>query len=228
MEVGRSFPLEDVVKWNNTEYSLEATGDQLSLIILGEDHWYAALQSRQAELIRIIKPDVVLYELLTGWSYDPLTGKMARQPGRKFGGLFNGRFVKPPRRNLREDLAAFSNELGIPVVGCDLTTQECRDIFRVVMRYSPGKYEYDSDFRGMIISKDEPFELKAVQVIPEMMPLRNQKMADMAISQVQQGKLTVAVLGAKHGVDIHGGGLLLNYGFNYCFVNQMAPYSLPL
>jgi hypothetical protein len=211
-------------KWNEPGYRVESYGNSPSVYLLGEAHSARDQHQKQLELIAMIRPEYVLHELAYGTIYDPKIGKVQIQRGRKFN-LYD----LPPEEieELPSEYPATANKVGFKIVGCDLTFAEMDEVEKKLAQQQPEMFEYDEFIwngmkDGRLIKRDDP-DWMNTRVEDEIIPFRDEFMVTM-IQKYQALSLTpiVAVMGAHHGNNIHGKGLLKDKGFGYIYVDQTS------
>ena len=195
---------EQLAEWKEDYYSIESYGDSYSVIIVGEEHCIEEHQKKQIELIRQVKPEYVLDELLEGWIYNPENREFEKQENRLFGkkdenierrtesisnkkGLF---FVNP-------QLILTADEVGFKIIGCDFTTEE-KELLKVSLKKVSSKKTRDISF------------------------LRERQMVETILEyQSKSAKPIVTIVGSNHSNNIHKNKLLQEKGFDYACVHQM-------
>ncbi|MCX6724081.1 MAG: hypothetical protein NT155_02800 [Candidatus Staskawiczbacteria bacterium] len=203
--------IEQVDQWNTKGYRVEKHGDNFSVIILGEGHNNEALQAKQIELIKLIKPKYVLHEFLTGWIYNPETKKCTRQENRIIGS--EERPQKPA-----DKIITAADEMGFEIIGCDLTETETNLVIDKVCERNPNRFHYDENVKAFFPNKGVE---ELTNFSPEIIAFRDKKMADTIIEyQKKSKKPIVVVMGSDHGKGIHKNKILQRAGINYAFINQ--------
>ena len=208
--------------WNDHGYSIESYGQSPTVVVLGEEHTGKDQHQKQLELIEIIKPEYVLHELANGAVYDPKVGAWSRQRGRKFN--FND---LPPVESVEvpTEYTIAADKVGFKIVGCELTLAEMADVEKRLAQQHPETFEYDEfemeeEQTGILTKLDDPDWMNTGQE-DEIIPYRDEFMAKMIEKyQALSLKPVIAVMGARHGDNIHKGGLLKEKGFGYVYVNQ--------
>lgn len=109
---------------------------------------------------------------------------------------------------------AISRELGIPIVGADLTHAELNGVARDLAAQNPQRYRMRN---GFLKKKGDPDFLFNHQS-EEAMPPRDKMMAQIIRREAAIGGPVVVILGAVHGNNIHDQGLL--QGLDYIHVDQ--------
>lgn len=111
--------------WNDEGYEISFYGKKPSVILLGESHTDIVARQKQEELIRLVKPEFVLHEFLSGYIYDPEKDLLTQQPKRRFDP--NPKIKKKldtfTERQTREVLE-MAKRVETTFVGCDMTERD--------------------------------------------------------------------------------------------------------
>ncbi len=204
-------------------YKYEIVGENPKAIILGEEHNIDEIVSSQASLITAVKPEIVLYEPLHAWQYNPQTKVLELIPGRKIERdadyWFEGGYSSAPKPLLKDapdQLKQAASDNNSWIIGCDLTYAEVNEIERHIAQTNPDKYR----FEGRLIKKSNPKEI-INYYSPEINPFRDKLMAEMILKyQKQSSRPLIAILGWKHAARIKKTTVLEQAGLEYAVVRQ--------
>lgn len=189
--------------WNDRGYRIERVGSVIRTVLVGEAHYEKDLQQKQLELIRLLKPEVIVHEFLEGWMYDPAAHGFRRLPYRTFADGETYETDKMPSHIL--DL---SDELQIPVIGGDLTETEYLFAAQIIAFRDPAHYRFS---RFGILNKRDDRKFAFTSLSEEVQPFRNSRM-ELTIRQYPR---SVTILGQSHSGLIHREKWLQDFGYIY-------------
>ena len=212
-EGSRRFTWTDLDKWNTEGYAIEKYGDDPSVLMVGETHYQTEEIRQQVDLIRRVQPKYILHEFARGWYYDPQTREYKQQAGRHFGP--QEAKVKGPGPT--RALIKCADELKIPIIGCDLTLDEIKQIETQLLSDYPDQYIYDE--KGKLTRRQDSTQVR--NFIPEIDAERETRMAQtIAQYQSQNSGQLVVILGVRHAAELHQHQELQDKGFGYGYIKQ--------
>lgn len=116
----------------STGMPVHFVGETINTVLIGEQHW--RFDKGQASLCSWIEPSAILLEKLGGFMYNPNESVIMLQDGRKThqGELdLNTQLLQSDPKEMLGGVLPFlevSNELQIPLLGCDITFMEMWEI----------------------------------------------------------------------------------------------------
>lgn len=209
--------------WNDQGYQILESGEGYSLVMLGESHFESKHQEKEVELIYAVKPQFILHEFADGYKYNPKTRLFEKQRGRKFSDLDDPPTISDSAHyGFPIQIIQASEDLQIPIIGCDLTETELTGVMRNVALSNPQDYEFIEVVKygiSMLEKRSDPDYIITPQS-EELIPYRDQQMVKTitGYSQLAQGPLVI-ILGSRHSDDIHNDRYLQQYGFGYAYIN---------
>ena len=195
------------------------TGDTINTLVIGEEHWRFSVP--EAKLIRWIEPSKVLLEGLTGFVYDPKQAKLLTQPKSWcdpneqdiiWQALTSDPAIDPTSLLPFKEV---SDELGIPIIGCDITLIEMWQ--KAIVKYG----EPEESIMRLLTPGNEIEFLRLTDT-------RTRVFRDRFIGRYikkHQGiptKPTVAIVGHAHAKYMHDAKIL----DNYCFFELVSSQGL--
>lgn len=208
--------LETIEEWNKQGYAIAKYGNEFSVVMLGETHNVEEEQTKQLELIEVVKPQYVLHEFLTGWIYNPTTRTFEKQNNRTFDDR-----DQPPINELPPSFISSANRLGFEIVGCDLTQGELTPIEKDLAQNNPERYVYDEKSRSLRSAERPTARVTAAS--PAIVPFRDELITRRILEyHGKSSRPLVVIFGASHGRNIHEQKLLQDKGLGYIFADQKS------
>ncbi|KKP43685.1 MAG: hypothetical protein UR31_C0001G0009 [Parcubacteria group bacterium GW2011_GWA2_33_14] len=200
-----------VESWNDKGYLIEHSDEsnRYSIVIVGENHLMEEEWQKQAELIKIVKPEYVLHEWLGPLVYDPETKTFegATKDHENYATDEIRIKSKIGPYGLPAELYDLAQELKFEIVGCDLSQKELREL----------EGRVGAEERGI---KKEGIYMPGTD--QQVVRIRDERMVKKIIEY--QNKATrpiVVIVGWGHGTGIHDQQLLQQKGaLGYIYVNQ--------
>lgn len=203
----RTERIEDIDRWVEEHgYTVEFHGKDIQVIILGEWHGAQELIDAQIELIKLVKPSLILHEELKGGdAYDPKEDVFHTA---EHGDL-------PGVRTVPDKFYETAHELGTPVIGCDLPLRE------LAKRLRPDLAE----FVIKALDTRDPATFEAfflpLSKSDEGIAMREEKMINTILQQLAKSDgPVVIILGYVHTENFNHLQLLQNRGVGYAIINQ--------
>ncbi len=206
--------LEQIMQWSKGRYRIEKYGDKYSVVIIGETHGMPQSKEEQIELIRLIKPEFVLHEFLSGFTYDPKTQKFKAQSGRII--TPEDEAMEKVEEKVPQEIILLADEMDFKIIGCDSTDAEIRKAeFQLTIQF-PDRYKWD-DEAGMV----RDIKNKKSILVKEVMAMRDNQMAKTILEYQQKSNRPVMVImGRTHSQNIHKRQILQGKNFGYLFIDQ--------
>lgn len=224
-------PMSVIYSWNKEGYHTEATGDNVSLIMIGEYHYLRSFQKSQNRLIYTVNPEYVLHENLRDRRYNAVTGDFS---------ILRPHAVRDayiPSEHVSAVLIELCRLKGYTLIGIDLGQGELRDAMREsVKRDNPREIKVNNS--GLIasyrMSPDIPRHGRFsgfTRGLPEAFSLRERKMVETMREYTNKShKPVIAIVGSDHARTIHEEGSLKDAEFDYCIIDQgsvITPQEAP-
>jgi hypothetical protein len=215
-------PVTQIDSWNKYGYTVEATGANVSLILVGEWHYVRSFQKAQNRLIYELGPEYVLHENLRNRRYDPETTKFPiLRPHEVSDDYDTGEHVS-------QVLLELCRLKRFELLGMDLSNGELRDKIRGLKR-SNNPRNVKVHENGLIGTYQDSQGLKFggfIRGFPESFPFREEQMVKMMKEYTALStRPVIAVAGSDHVKTIHSEGLLKNAGFDYCVIDQGSTFN---
>lgn len=160
-----------------------------------------------------MKPSLILYEPLGRCWYDPkldeivLVGEITPIVERHLKGLQEAPFFQA--------LISVAKELGIPILGCDMSRQEVKDLgikLGLIATYW---------FDVIDLGGGEEYDIARVALSKPGTQVREEEMVRRMREEVlKSADPTVAILGAEHSERMHRLKMLQNLGIGYAVIDQ--------
>lgn len=209
--LGRSI-IESIV--DPKEFDIEFHGENIALILAGEEHHNPQDIKLQSALIEAVKPEFVLHEFLSGWIYNPNTKEVRLQDNRRA-------YTDPDEENLGlesvdKPVLDAAKKVGATIVGCDITFFELDMLERKIARENPDKYEY---FHGLL-SRSNPNEI-ITTAHSLIMPYRDKQIKDTTFHYLTlTRKPLIVIVGGAHADNLSQGNMLDGKGFDYVKIRR--------
>lgn len=204
--------IESIVDRN--EFDIEFHGQNIALILAGEEHHNPLDVKLQSALIEAVKPEFVLHEFLSGWIYDPNTNEVRLQENRRA-------YTDPEQENLGlksvdKPVLEAAKKVGATIVGCDITFFELDMLERKIAKENPDRYEY---FYALL-SRSNPDEI----ITPAhslIMPYRDEQIKDTIFHYLSlTRKPLIVIVGGAHADNLSQGNMLDGKGFDYVKIRR--------
>lgn len=207
-------PPELLREWNDGQYRIKRTGRSIRCVVFGESHYCELQMARQAELIELVRPEVLLHEFGNpAMVYDPTI------PGSK-AYLRASRLVVFPGPLITQAAA-----LGHRIAGIDLSLGEIALAHYRLALQDPKRFEWvgDGPLDGRLEKrKDRRYEFTAID--PITMRLRDARMVrEIGKWEARLAAPLVVVVGDRHAQNFRRRELFAQFGFGCAFVHQPEP-----
>ena len=211
------FNKESLIAWNDANYDIEYFGNNLEFIVLGEEHHSLEIKNKQIELINRVKPEYVLLEHITAWTYNPKNLNFTKQENRIIGEYDQNVHDLNKDWDVR-GLTNESNKLGFEIIGCDLTNAE---LLIVAGQINKNIYEDDINYKKFKLLCQYIILEEIIQKSEEFIPYREQKKIEIINNYKNKSKNTVIViLGDYHAKNLHEQKKLQELNIEYAYVSQ--------
>lgn len=198
------------------EFPISFKGDEIRTVLIGEEH-YQYIEEVVA-LIKELQPSKILHEGLGADQYDPQTKSLTVQPNR----MYDPNQLEADKCHFLSDQCndiypyiAVSNELHIPVIGCDLSMAEM--YIKAFM-----EQEDTEEFKQQIM-QDEDLLVKTM--LQRTNPARDQHIETMLQDhQDNDQNPTIAIVGYNHALEVTSRDTL----DNYCFIGAVSKETLAM
>lgn len=202
--------------WNDQNYKVVVCGRDIRCVVLGESHDNKQYIAKQAELIELVRPELVLHEFGAAHIYDPQARRYCWQPQRKAD--------HGPVKGFPTPLIEQADRLGHKIVGIDLTFIELHIAHCRLAHVQPDKFKWvqvgKSLFHGYLVKRSNP-SYEFTHLDPVTLRLRDAQMVKEIGLYEKQSKLPIIVIvGDHHAGNFHNRKLLREHGFGYIIVHQ--------
>lgn len=204
-------PPELLREWNRGQYRIKQMGRSIRCVVFGESHYCELQMARQAELIELVRPEVLLHEFGNpAMVYDPA------RPGSRAYLRASRRVVFPA------PLIEQASRLGHRIVGIDLSLQEISIAHYHLALDHPEDFDWQGDnvTDGVLVKRQDPhYQFTAAD--PITMRIRDARMS-WEIGKWERKMKTplLVVVGAHHARNFYRRKLLAQFGFGCAFVHQ--------
>lgn len=204
--------IESIVDRN--EFDIEFHGQNIALILAGEEHHNLLDIKLQTTLIEGVQPEFVLHEFLSGWIYNPNTKEVRLQENRRA-------YPDLEQENLGlksvdKLVLEAAKKVGAMIVGCDITFFELDMLERKIAKENPDSYEYSEG----LLSRSNPDEI----ITPAhslIMPYRDRRIRDTIFDYLALTRNPlIAIVGGAHSDNLTQGNMLNGKGFDYVKIGR--------
>lgn len=214
---------EDILRWAGAyDFRVELHGRDIRLIVLQEEHGNARLQSAQVELIKLVRPSLILDEgLKTGSYYDPEQDVVFLRDM-----VISSEEMSVPRTSPVVKRAKYlydvAHALKVPVIACDLSLLE---LLKAVAPRLPRILKAALVGFAAVFGLDSVLERKLGKG-EKGMSARDSAMVEKIISAVRgSSRPIIVIVGAAHLRNSHHLPLLQSQGVDYALIDQTNPES---
>jgi len=138
----RDFVDPDLIRvWNSEGYLIVIRGSKIRSVILGEIHGNQEHLAKQAELIEILRPQIVLHEMGHGLIYEQRTGGYSWNSRRKIS-RDDRFFFNSMGRGFPSLLIQQADKLGRKIIGIDFTMLELDLAWRNLAILYPRRFKW--------------------------------------------------------------------------------------
>ena len=205
--------LDLITSWNLRGYPLERHGDEVSVVMVGNDFTSADAWSQWLELIRISRPEYALTSLVSTHIYEPHMRTARIQPDRELSQLDLDLFED---FGFPQSLLSTADQLGVTVIGCGISVVEEERAAVTIARGSQ-HYEY-LPYYGLATQNGE---LVDTRKLSESYALIERRTAHLiARYEAVSSRPVVVGMWPRCAQRLHECGELQKLGFGYAYIDQ--------
>lgn len=204
--------IESIVDRN--EFDIEFHGQNIALILAGEEHHNPLDIKLQTTLIEGVQPEFVLHEFLSGWIYDPNTKEVRLQDNRRAYSDLDEENLG--LESVDKPVLEAAKKVGAMIVGCDITFFELDMLERKIAKENPDSYEYSE---GLLSRSNRDEIITPAHSL--IMPYRDRRIRDTIFDYLALTiKPIIAIVGGAHSDNLSQGNMLYGKGFDYVKIGR--------